>query len=308
MSERKTYLSRAFPEPFDYDLVAEDARQDIERSIDFLTYQRLSVVMGHIGQDRLVHISGRSWKQVSRYLKGDKAPTEVLQAVANETGASIDWLAQGILRTSADVKYQEALLRNAARARLDRMRIAKPEPEWSGLGYGLKLIDQRLEELAEFVPSESTLQVSDQNTANIDLPDIIRLPTFGDVQAAAGHSSVPAAELADGVIWFDRRFLRDQGATPEHCSVIWAKGDSMTPTIPDGSALIVDRSQTAISNGCIMVIGVGDDLLVKRIRRRLDGLIDLISDNQAYAPETLGPDTLQQLRVIGRVVYFCRTP
>lgn len=82
----------------------------------------------------------------------------------------------------------------------------------------------------------------------------------------------------------------------------------MMPTIPDGSALVVDRSQTLISNGCIMVIGVGDDLLVKRVRRRMDGLIELMSDNTAYPPETLGPDSLNQLRVIGRVVYFGRTP
>ena len=107
---------------------------------------------------------------------------------------------------------------------------------------------------------------------------------------------------------FDPRFLRDQGATPEKCVVIWAHGDSMMPTIPDGSALIVDHSQTEVKNGSIMVIGVGEDLLVKRVRRRLDGLIDLISDNSAYAAETLGPDALQQLRIIGRVVYFCRTP
>lgn len=57
-----------------------------------------------------------------------------------------------------------------------------------------------------------------------------------------------------------------------------------------------------------MVISVADDLLVKRIRRRLDGLIDLISDNPAYAAETIGPDRVQQLRVVGRVVYFCRVP
>ncbi len=82
----------------------------------------------------------------------------------------------------------------------------------------------------------------------------------------------------------------------------------MVPTIPDGSLLVVDHSQTQISNGFIMVINLGDDLLVKRVRRRLDGLIDLISDNQAYAPETIGPDTLQQLRIVGRVVYFCRVP
>ena len=137
---------------------------------------------------------------------------------------------------------------------------------------------------------------------------MIRLPTYSGVQASAGPGATATSEDADGVISFAPRFLRDQGATPDKCVVIWAHGDSMMPTIPDGSALIVDHSQTEVKNGSIMVIGVGDDLLVKRIRRRLDGLIDLISDNQAYPPETLGPDSLQQLRVVGRVVYFCRTP
>lgn len=136
---------------------------------------------------------------------------------------------------------------------------------------------------------------------------MIRLPVYREVRAAAGPGASPVSERVDSMISLGTRFLRDQGAVPERCSVIWAHGDSMMPTIPDGSALIVDRSQIEVKNGSIMVIGVGDDLLVKRIRR-LDGLIDLISDNQAYAPETLGPDTLQQLRVIGRVVYFCRTP
>ena len=139
-------------------------------------------------------------------------------------------------------------------------------------------------------------------------PDFIRLPTYPEVRASAGPGAITTSELADGVMSFDPRFLRDQGATPEKCTVIWAHGDSMVPTIPDGSALIVDHSQTEVKNGSIMVIGVGEDLLVKRVRRRLDGLIDLISDNAAYQPETLGPDALQQLRVIGRVVYFCRIP
>lgn len=139
-------------------------------------------------------------------------------------------------------------------------------------------------------------------------PDMIRLPVYSEVLASAGPGALPASELADGIMALDRRFLRDQGAIPEQCAVVWSHGDSMMPTIPDGSALIVDRSQTEVRNGSIMVIGVGDDLLVKRIRRRLDGLVDLISDNQAYAPETLGPDALDQLRIVGRVVYFCRTP
>lgn len=143
---------------------------------------------------------------------------------------------------------------------------------------------------------------------DLDHQGMIRLPVYSDVRASAGPGAAALSEQVGGVISFDPRFLRDQGAVPEKCSVIWAHGDSMTPTIPDGSALIVDRSQTEVKNGSIMVIGVGDDLLVKRVRRRLDGLIDLISDNSAYAPETLGPASLQQLRIVGRVVYFCRTP
>ncbi|WP_074219123.1 S24 family peptidase [Rhodovulum sp. ES.010] len=111
-----------------------------------------------------------------------------------------------------------------------------------------------------------------------------------------------------GALAFERAFLRAQGANPENCSIIAASGDSMQPAIPDGALLVVDHGQTEIRNGHMMVINVGEDLLVKRIRRRLDGLLDLISDNPAYAPETVGRDMIDQLRIVGRVVYYCRAP
>lgn len=134
-----------------------------------------------------------------------------------------------------------------------------------------------------------------------------RLPVF-DVRASAGLGLPVGPEVQLGAVAFDPMFLRSQGARPDQCSIIAASGDSMQPAIPDGSLLVVDHSQKDPKNGHIMVINVGEDLLVKRIRRRTDGLIDLISDNPAYAPETLGPDALRQLRVVGRVVYFCRVP
>lgn len=136
---------------------------------------------------------------------------------------------------------------------------------------------------------------------------LVHLPLF-DIRASAGLGLPVGPEVQLGAIAFDPVFLRDRGAAPEQCSIICASGDSMQPSIPDGSLLVVDHSQIEVKNGHIMVINVGEDLLVKRIRRRLDGLIDLISDNAAYPPETLGPDMLQQLRVVGRVVYFCRVP
>ena len=145
-------------------------------------------------------------------------------------------------------------------------------------------------------------------TDSADSDAFIRLPVYNEVAASAGPGALAVSEHPDSVVAFARRFLRDQGAVPERCSIIRARGDSMAPTIPDASLLIVDHSQAEVANGCIMVISVGDDLLVKRVRRRLDGLIDLVSDNPSYPPETIGSDTVAQLRVVGRVVYFCRTP
>lgn len=138
--------------------------------------------------------------------------------------------------------------------------------------------------------------------------DGVWLPFYDDINASAGAGYAVTSERQETVVAFARQFLRDQGAVPEKCSVIRARGDSMAPTIPDASLLVIDHSQNDITNGCIMVINVGDDLLVKRVRRRLDGLIDLLSDNPIYPPETIGPDMLQRLRIIGRVIYFCRTP
>lgn len=202
------------------------------------------------------------------------------------------------------------LLTDVSRRTLTEWANDKTEPRASSLAEIAKITEVSVNWLVNGGAStlDGNLDQGTNENAPVNTSAIVRLPVYGDVRAAAGVSSIPAAELADGVISFDPRFLRDQGASPDNCVVIWAHGDSMMPTIPDGSALIVDHSQTEVKNGSIMVIGVGDDLLVKRIRRRLDGLIDLISDNQAYPPETLGPAALQQLRVVGRVVYFCRTP
>lgn len=138
--------------------------------------------------------------------------------------------------------------------------------------------------------------------------DFIALP-FLDIHASAGHGAiVPVHEEARTVISFERTFLRSLGATPDWCKIIGARGDSMTPTIPDGALIVVDHSQTEVVNGWISVVNVGGDLLVKRVRRRLDGTVELVSDNPIYPVETIGSDRIDQLTIIGRVVYFCRAP
>lgn len=172
-----------------------------------------------------------------------------------------------------------------------------------------RAVDITLDELVSGSVSRDTNVIRTDASINpTSRDDFIALP-FLDVEASAGHGAVVAAHSEiRSVVSFERTFLRDLGAVPDHCKIIGARGDSMTPTIPDGALIVVDHSQREVVNGWISVVNVCGDLLVKRIRRRLDGTVELVSDNPIYPIETIGSDRIDQLVIIGRVVYFCRTP
>lgn len=137
---------------------------------------------------------------------------------------------------------------------------------------------------------------------------LITLPFFA-AEAAAGFGRIALEELPAGSVAFERSFLRSLGASPDNCFVMKSRGDSMQPTIPDDSILVVDQSQTEkIEHGCLYVFRVADVLLVKRARWHMDGKLELSSDNAAYQPEFLDQTHADTLSVLGRVVYFCRVP
>ncbi|MFB2553379.1 S24 family peptidase [Ciceribacter sp. sgz301302] len=141
------------------------------------------------------------------------------------------------------------------------------------------------------------------------VPDgFIRLPQF-DVNASAGRGEIAYREHPVNEVTFERRFLREIGAQPDSCHIMWAKGDSMQPTFPDGAMLIVDQSQQIVDDGRIYVFNADGNLLVKRARWRFDGRLELVSDNVAgnYPIETFAADRIVDLIVVGRVVWYGRT-
>ncbi|MDR5655488.1 XRE family transcriptional regulator [Ruixingdingia sedimenti] len=136
---------------------------------------------------------------------------------------------------------------------------------------------------------------------DFDQPGMLTIPRYDEVRPSAGPGAMATSEAPTTRVAFERHWLADIGVRADAAMILPAQGDSMEPTIMNGSPMLVDTSKTEIQNGYIYVIAVENDLLVKRVRRRLDGKIDLISDNPAYGPETLDAADLQQLRVIGRV-------
>ena len=137
--------------------------------------------------------------------------------------------------------------------------------------------------------------------------NFIKLPQY-DVNASAGRGEIAYAEHPISEISFERRFLRELGAQPDSCFIMWAKGDSMLPTFPDGAMLIVDQSQQVVDDGRIYVFNASGNLLVKRAHWRMDGRLELRSDNKLgdYPVETFERDRFNDLIVVGRVIWYGR--
>jgi transcriptional regulator with XRE-family HTH domain len=133
-----------------------------------------------------------------------------------------------------------------------------------------------------------------------------------NVEAAAGSGLVPIDEDDEPEeVVLARSFMRRIGASAEQSQIIFARGESMIPTIPDGSLLLIDRSKTDIDDNGVFVFRVGEGIKVKRARWRADNQrIDLVSDNQlgGYPPETYTREEIAMIVPIGRVMCIMRTP
>ena len=69
--------------------------------------------------------------------------------------------------------------------------------------------------------------------------------------------------------------------------------------------LIVSLGHREIRSGEVYAIAVGDELRVKRINRRADGGLDIISDNRSpqYPTEHIDARGVERVNVIGKVVW-----
>jgi repressor LexA len=81
------------------------------------------------------------------------------------------------------------------------------------------------------------------------------------------------------------------------------KGDSMTGAgITEGDLVFV-RQQSAVENGELAVVLIGDEAAVKRVYK-YDTYISLNADNPAYAPIIFREGDGQEVSILGKVVAY----
>ena len=77
----------------------------------------------------------------------------------------------------------------------------------------------------------------------------------------------------------------------------------MEPSLCAGDALLVDRSQIAVMEGKVYVLRYGDEVRVKRLFKRPDGGLKIISDNRAFPAIDVPVHELAGVEIIGRVIH-----
>ena len=76
-------------------------------------------------------------------------------------------------------------------------------------------------------------------------------------------------------------------------------GDSMEPTLNSNNIIFVDKTKNDISRDGIYAFTTNHGLFVKRVQKRVDGLLDIISDNKDYPVQILKKD---ELNILGKVI------
>ncbi|VFR20251.1 putative phage repressor protein [plant metagenome] len=129
---------------------------------------------------------------------------------------------------------------------------------------------------------------------------------LGEVRLAAGEGIENEHELETGAIQFRRSFLRSVGADGGRGRVVYAKGNSMEPQIPDGSALLLVPSDAvdvrSLVPNSVYAINYDGKMIVKTVTRdQRTGKWLARSANSSYPDIALEGDAL--VRILGRVVW-----
>ncbi|NOQ29949.1 MAG: phage repressor protein [Helicobacteraceae bacterium] len=123
---------------------------------------------------------------------------------------------------------------------------------------------------------------------------------FNDLNVSAG-AGANNEDVEFEQISIEPNFVASLGGDRElkHIEAINVSGDSMEPTFSYGDIVFINRSKCDIGRGGVFTIRTEHGAFIKRVQKRVDGLLDVISDNDTYVTQTLNAS---EIEVIGRVV------
>jgi len=122
---------------------------------------------------------------------------------------------------------------------------------------------------------------------------------------SAGTGSLETSAEVKTRYAFRREWITAKGQ-PAKMVLMDVTGDSMQPDIWEGDVVLIDQAQTDILAGKIYAVGIDEEVLIKYIDK-VPGKYILRSANKDYNPIEIDlRDESLNVRIIGRVVWWCR--
>ena len=123
---------------------------------------------------------------------------------------------------------------------------------------------------------------------------------FSGISASAGGGA-SNDQFEEQTLMLGEDFISTLGGERElrFIEAINVSGDSMEPSFSYNDIVFINRSKTDVGRGGIFTIRTEHGLFIKRIQVRIDGKLDIISDNKDYPVFVAKQD---EVEIIGRVV------
>lgn len=135
-------------------------------------------------------------------------------------------------------------------------------------------------------------------------------PEDGDITVEVADIELSAGGGTNGPEFIETRFrhtyraeyLRSEGIqNPSSIRRCRVRGDSMERVLFHGDMATIDTADTKIMDDFVYAIVVADQIKVKRLRKRRDGGLLIISENPLYKTEEVPPEETNSIYIIGRV-------
>lgn len=132
----------------------------------------------------------------------------------------------------------------------------------------------------------------------IDNDGYVKVP-FREANAGMGGGCTNGSRRILSHMSFKVDWLMTKTTHPEKLSLIKAVGDSMSPTIPPDSVVMIDEGQIEPINGKIFYLSINNEYFIKRIETSGGVITALLSDNGPHRRPIDGADIVQ---IFGRAL------
>jgi transcriptional activator-regulator prtR/CI repressor len=157
----------------------------------------------------------------------------------------------------------------------------------------------------DLIPAQQIVQILPSGVHPTDTHQRIEIY---DVRLAAGPEGKGSTvewivRPEDDPLYFRHGWFKARRLTAGNLRAMYVRGDSMEPYLYNHDTIIIDTTDTELSDGEVYAITYNGHMLVKELRATPDG-VRIISRNPAYDPiEYQGGEGAPDFQILGRVVW-----